>query len=249
VYVFTGKGNAIRVLESDVAFSALSLFRLQYNPMIALLFSSEDVRMVTVSFHRIQEYLMSKERTDLTTIRASDNQNENSRSDSEFRQDMIPLEASSSSHINLSSLGSHSALNLTNVTVAYSATGKAVLRSLNLDIARSKTTIVAGPVASGKSTLLKLLLGEISEVSGKVTTAFAKAAFCPQSPWMTSSTIRQNIVGMSLWDQPWYNTVVRSCALLDDLEALPHGDLSKIGVHGSHLSGGQQKRVVSIAKV
>ena len=109
--------------------------------------------------------------------------------------------------------------------------------------------MVTGPVGCGKSTLLKLLLGELPEISGSIITSFAKAAYCPQAPWITWGTIKDNIVGMSKWDKPWYNTVVRACALVADLESLPDGDQTKTGTRGSRLSGGQKIRVVSLLQM
>jgi ABC-type transport system involved in cytochrome bd biosynthesis fused ATPase/permease subunit len=105
--------------------------------------------------------------------------------------------------------------------------------------------MIVGPVGCGKSTLLRVLLGEVPEVSGIISTTFKNAAYCSQSPWITFGTVRQNIVGASQWDQKWYDTVIQACSLQADLQQLPSGDQTKVGVRGSRLSGGQQMRVVS----
>ena len=44
-------------------------------------------------------------------------------------------------------------------------------------------------------------------------------------------------------DQERYQRVLESCALLQDLELLPAGDMSEIGEKGINLSGGQRHRV------
>lgn len=45
------------------------------------------------------------------------------------------------------------------------------------------------------------------------------------------------------YDEARYSKVLESCALLQDLELLPAGDMSEIGEKGINLSGGQRHRV------
>lgn len=155
----------------------------------------------------------------------------------------LPLENLKQPSAGLDLYNSEFAAIIKDVSAGYSV-GQPILRNLNLRIAHKKITMVVGPLGSGKSTLLKLLLGEIPNTSGSVLTTFAKAAYCPQSPWITWGTIQHNILGMSLWDKPWYNLVIRACALSTDFEDLPRGDQTNTGTRGSRLSGGQQMRVV-----
>ena len=117
-------------------------------------------------------------------------------------------------------------------------------RDLSLDIDLQRITMVTGPVGCGKSLFLKLLLHEIS-YSGVLWTSAPRAAYCSQTPWLAAGTIRDNILGSSLWDGSWYNDVLSACALDKDIEDLPEGDATQVGVRGSRISGGQQVRVVS----
>ncbi|KAG8410254.1 hypothetical protein J3458_017969 [Metarhizium acridum] len=143
----------------------------------------------------------------------------------------------------VSALGDQNvAIAIKDVTAGYSAESS-ILNGINLEISRGKTTVVVGPVGCGKSTLLRLILGEMPVTSGTVSTSFSRAAFCPQSPWITWGTIQNNIIGMSRWDKPWYNTVVKACALSADFEQLRDGDQTNVGTRGSRLSGGQQMRL------
>jgi ATP-binding cassette subfamily C (CFTR/MRP) protein 1 len=205
--------------------------------------SFEEIQTLITSFNRIQEYLLSKERIDTRIIPSIIG-----------KTVKIPRSLSNDEGVELKDLSSPLkkatsddsvvAIAVQSATAGYSP-GNLVLNDITFQIFHGKTTMILGPVGSGKSTLLKLLLGEIPETSGSVLTTFSKSAFCPQSPWITWGTIQSNILGMSKWDQSWYNTVVRACALSADFQELPDGDQTKTGTRGSRLSGGQQKRIVS----
>ena len=75
-------------------------------------------------------------------------------------------------------------------------------------------TIVVGSVGCGKSTFLKWLLGETPVFGGSVHVETPEIAFCDQSPWIANASIRENIVGESMFDDAWYNQVVWACALV-----------------------------------
>jgi ABC-type bacteriocin/lantibiotic exporter with double-glycine peptidase domain len=59
-----------------------------------------------------------------------------------------------------------------------------ILRDINLTIERSSLTLLIGPVASGKSTLLKALLGETPSSKGFVYVSTLESAWCEQTPWL-----------------------------------------------------------------
>lgn len=56
--------------------------------------------------------------------------------------------------------------------------------------------------------------------------------------WIESTTIRDNILFGSKYDEVLYKKVLYACALDHDLEILPKGDQSTVGEHGLGLSGG-----------
>lgn len=208
--------------------------------MVSLIDGVEQTIMVVNCFRRIQEHLLIAERRDyrqtpcldlkkpvLLVRRDSDS--------SSFREKVdIINELLFCAAIREVSAG----------WISQSKQGP-VLKGLNFDIRRGKTTMIIGPVGCGKSTLLKLLLGELPEVSGSVMTAYTRAAYCSQSPWITFGTIQQNILGASMMDRDWYNTVIQACALQPDLQEFAQGDQTTVGNRGARLSGGQQMRVVS----
>lgn len=122
---------------------------------------------------------------------------------------------------------------------------KLVLSKLSFSIAANSLTIVIGPTACGKSTLLKALLGETPIHDGRVLIepAARRIGYCDQSPFLTNASVRDNILGYSSFDEDRYNEVVEATMLLPDLALLPQGDLTKIGSNGVSLSGGQRQRV------
>lgn len=126
---------------------------------------------------------------------------------------------------------------------------KMSLSGLNLAIAPRQLTMVVGPIASGKSTLCKVLLGEAPVFDGQVILgpASRRIGYCDQSPFLSNDSIRQNILGFAPLDLTRYDEVVEAAMLQVDLATLPQGDDTKIGSNGISLSGGQKQRV-SIAR-
>lgn len=116
---------------------------------------------------------------------------------------------------------------------------------LNMVIPSSELTIIRGPVASGKSTLSRALLGEVPFVEGKVefSSACKKIGFCAQTPFLTNGTIRSNIVGLELFDSSRYESVLQATLLKLDIDSLPERDETRVGSGGLTLSGGQKQRV------
>lgn len=217
-YAIISKAKDGTLLTDSVAFAALSLWSIQASPLDSMVTSFKDIRTLTTSFRRVQTFLTSIERSD-------------------------PRECDKSgASADQSPAGTIASIQ--NVSAGY-GDSKSVLEDVNVTIAQDKVTMIVGPVGSGKSSLLKLLLGEMPESSGEVHTTFSTAAYCPQSPWITWGSIRSNILGMTNWDKLWYSSVVDACALNPDFDDLPKGDQTPTGTRGSRLSGGQQMRIVS----
>lgn len=62
-----------------------------------------------------------------------------------------------------------------------------IVKDVNLKVQRGQLAIIIGPVASGKSTLLKGILGETPVASGLVQLRTSKISWCHQSVWLTVS--------------------------------------------------------------
>ncbi|KAF4918159.1 ABC transporter gloK [Colletotrichum viniferum] len=97
-----------------------------------------------------------------------------------------------------------------------------ILQNVNLRIPPSTLTILIGRVGSGKTVLLRGLLGELP-MTGSVKTLDGGVAYCAQTTWLTTSTVKENILGQSSLNQDWYDKVFHA--------------------KGQSLGGGQKQRV------
>ncbi|KAL7549818.1 hypothetical protein ACHAWF_013061 [Thalassiosira exigua] len=123
------------------------------------------------------------------------------------------------------------------------------LSNVNFSVARGEVLAVVGSVASGKSTLIQGLLGDVrSSDKTRISTADGAAvSYAAQTPFVLSATVRDNILFGSEFDEERYDRVLDACCLRRDLSLWPAGDLTEIGERGVTLSGGQKQRV-SVAR-
>ncbi|TAQ86636.1 hypothetical protein B7494_g5061 [Chlorociboria aeruginascens] len=104
-------------------------------------------------------------------------------------------------------------------------------------------TVICGEVGSGKTALLQAMLGELDNKGGEFSRPDEMIAYCAQTPWLQSMSIRDNILFASPYEEERYKKVLEVCALVLDMANFKHGDMSNIGESGIGLSGGQRARV------
>jgi len=134
------------------------------------------------------------------------------------------------------------AVKITDGIFTWSNTLPAVLRA-NAAVPLGKLTVVIGPIASGKSSLLYAMLGEMQQISGHISRISHRVAIVPQSCWILNASVRENIVFDSTFNQSLYKTVLMAAGLEHDMKMLPGGDECEIGERGATLSGGQKQRI------
>ncbi|KAL7542622.1 hypothetical protein ACHAXR_012333 [Thalassiosira sp. AJA248-18] len=123
------------------------------------------------------------------------------------------------------------------------------LSNINFSVARGEVLAVVGSVASGKSTLIQGLLGDVGSHEGTTIsmTSGCNVSFAAQTPFILSTTVRENILFGSSYDKERYEKVLDACCLRQDLLQWAAGDLTEIGERGVTMSGGQKQRV-SVAR-
>ncbi|KAI4370857.1 hypothetical protein MLD38_019158 [Melastoma candidum] len=89
---------------------------------------------------------------------------------------------------------------------------KPTLENINLKVRRGMKVAICGTVGSGKSSLLSCILGEMKKVSGEVKVSGTKA-YVPQSPWILTGDIRENILFGNTYDAAKYHQTVKACTL------------------------------------
>ncbi len=210
-----------RHLDTTRIFTSLSYLLLLSDPLTQLFQSVPQIIAAVTCFARVEEFLEAIIRIDIRKVRAT--------------RDLLPKDTTIYSDV---------AIVIRNGQFGWEE-GKITMSNINLTIPRSKLTIIVGPVASGKSTLCKVFLGETPMAEGDVafSGSFSHIGFCDQAPYLANGTIKENIIGFSNFDQFWYDEVIEATALRQDLDTFSHGDESVIGTNGKTLSGGQRQRV------
>ncbi|KAI1756695.1 putative ABC transporter [Xylaria castorea] len=129
-------------------------------------------------------------------------------------------------------------------------TKELLLKNINIELAPGSFAVLSGPTGSGKSSLLRSLIGEVVPTHGSIKVSSHQIAYCAQKPWLPNGTIRNAIRGFANTHdaigpgfQEWYDKVTEICCLTQDFASLYDGDQTQIGSRGLNLSGGQRHRV------
>ena len=218
-------------LSASVAFTSITIFSLLEFSLAVL---PQFVAMGTetwVSLRRIENYLRSPEKEDYVTA------------DTQICFDKATL----SWPLDGAQYNSH----------------RFKLEDISLQIPEKKFTVVSGPTGSGKSLFLTSLIGEADLLSGRVRAPKPPSikdrfdhiahkgdwiiesamAFVAQISWIENATIQENILFGLPYQADRYEKVIDHCALKQDLDNLPDGDMTELGLDGINLSGGQKWRI------
>ena len=144
-------------------------------------------------------------------------------------------------------------LDLVDFTVAHQ--GAEGVFDINLTVERGSLTVVTGPVGSGKSTVLRGLLGLVPTTSGSVLWNGAavldpsvvlvppRVAYVAQVPRLFSEALSDAILlGV---DPAGLDEAIRLACLDDDVAWMPEGVATVVGAKGVRLSGGQIQRTAA----
>lgn len=145
------------------------------------------------------------------------------------------------------------ALELRNVSFSYPGSESPTLDGISLTVCPGQTVAVVGPSGSGKSSLLKLILGFYQPSSGDVrvggapagsSAAMAQLSYVPQNAYLFSGTIGENIAyGRPAATQDEIIAAAQAAHADEFVAALPAGFSTDTGDQGLQLSGGQRQRI------
>ncbi|KAL0070194.1 hypothetical protein AAF712_002684 [Marasmius tenuissimus] len=262
VYALTGHS-----LEPSVIFSSLSLFNLLRTPLTFLPVSLSAMADAYNAFSRVQEVFLAEVITEETKIDPALDV-AISVNDAHFTWDAPPTtntkKASAPPSKSIAAAVTEKVKGLLHDTPAPKTSvthekeaGKVdpnekgldpedrifKLKNVNLSVPRGQLCAIVGPIGAGKSSLLQGLVGEMHKTRGEVVFG-ESVGYCPQTSWIQSATIRDNITFGQPFDEEKYWKVVEAACLLPDFEMLtPDGDLTEVGEKGISLSGGQKQRI------
>lgn len=201
-------------LTAEIAFPALTLFNLLASPLTVIPGLISAITEASVAVDRLTAFLTADEL----------------QSDAITRREPV------------AAVGEQSVL-IHNATFTWNRqTSRYVLEDIDLSVRKGELCCIVGRVGAGKSSLIQAILGDLYKARGEVT-IHGSTAYVAQQPWVMNATIRENITFGHRWDPIFYEQAVKACALLDDFDQFPDGDLTEVGERGISLSGGQKARL------
>lgn len=131
------------------------------------------------------------------------------------------------------------------------------IADVSFGLARGEFVVVTGRVGSGKTTLVRVLLGLLPKTAGEIywngelvedpATFFVppRTAYTSQVPRLFSDTLRENIQLGGRQSPAEVDRAVALAVLGDDIATLQHGLETEVGTRGVRLSGGQVQRAAA----
>jgi ABC-type multidrug transport system fused ATPase/permease subunit len=169
----------------------------------------------------------------------------------------LPKRPKSKQQVSIVDFKKQSGIGLQNVTFKFPGASTPVLNDITLHIEHGESVVILGDIGSGKSTILKMLLGYYTPDSGVVyydgktyeqlpmKELRQRIGYVPQVPVLFNRSIVQNILyghppNVSRKD---VEVMLKEFGLLDEFMKHKNGIDTKVGKNGSLLSGGQRQLV------
>ena len=131
------------------------------------------------------------------------------------------------------------------------------IEDVDLVLERGSFTVVTGKIGSGKTTLVRSILGLVApdegtvQWNGEIVTepddffVPPRSAYTPQVPKLFSMSLRENLLLGRDENDGQLDDAIRSAALDRDVEHMPDGLETMVGPLGMRLSGGQVQRTAA----
>ncbi|MGH2494624.1 MAG: ABC transporter ATP-binding protein [Ktedonobacteraceae bacterium] len=147
-------------------------------------------------------------------------------------------------------------LTVTNLTYRYPESGRGI-QQVSFTLQPGTLTVITGRVASGKTTLLRVLQGLLPKDEGEIrwndeqvadpASFFVppRSAYTPQVPHLFSDTLEENILIGLPEDAAALQTAIETAIMERDVASFEQGLQTIIGTRGLKLSGGQAQRTAA----
>ncbi|MGB0386221.1 MAG: ABC transporter ATP-binding protein [Ardenticatenaceae bacterium] len=131
------------------------------------------------------------------------------------------------------------------------------VQNINLELKQGSFTVITGRVGSGKTTLVRSLLGLLPKDTGEIywngdlirqpADFFVppRSAYTPQVPQLFSATLKENIYLGLPDDETKLKQAIHQAVLEEDIADMNEGLETLIGSKGVRLSGGQRSRTAA----
>lgn len=146
-------------------------------------------------------------------------------------------------------------LNAINIVVAPPGTTADVIKGISFNVGVGESVAIVGPSASGKSTLVRALIGVwpllrgVVRLDGADIVQYDRAelgkhvGYLPQDVELFDGTVAENIARMSAIDAQAVIDAAQMAGVHEMILQLPQGYDTRIGQGGQSLSGGQRQRI------
>ncbi len=161
-----------------------------------------------------------------------------------------PAEEEALPHVTV--MPDHAPVTLSSVSFSYA--DKPVLEDFNMTVGANKLTVLKGESGSGKSTVMKLILGLYSPQKGNlvfdgtdsnlIESIRQKTAYVPQEPMLFRGSVTDNILFGNPDATPEDAVKAAVLAGADEfISCMPSGYETQLTDDGGNLSGGQKQRI------
>ncbi len=131
--------------------------------------------------------------------------------------------------------------------ISFARDKKLIFKHVNLQMKDRDKVIITGDSGVGKSTLLNIISGQLTPISGQVkfgqgSIALSDSVLISQKPWLFKGTIAENLSLYQSFSEKRLIKVLKEVHLWKELGAQPLN--FEVESNGTNLSGGQAQRLV-----
>jgi len=225
-------------LDPTTTFTSIAIITLVTQPANMLLALFPQFATVYGCATRIQKYLLEPSRDDKRVVLEPHSSVSGSDGNEHVGENGVKGKLTTDKSL---------AVIIEDVVLRPAAAADICLDGLSVQLKKGSLNVICGAVGTGKTTLARAILGDVTLDSGSISVSTKRIGYCAQKPWLINANIKTIVCGPASEieiDEEWYETVIRGCGLEEDIEQLSGGDSGPIGSRGATLSGGQRQRVV-----